>query len=138
LFGVEGHRAAEGASVLWAGIALLAIGVAWAAFKGWVVWDIAHDLYNGGGAPTLDFPVFCPVPLAAGAFAVGSAVAGRPLPWVGVAVYVGSAALFGFLLWWFDRLGGPERQRQLEAITRRSSPTAQDAEPGSVLSSGDS
>lgn len=105
--------------ILWTGIALLAVGIAWTVFKGWVVWDIAHDLYNGGGAPTLDFPLFCPIPLAAGAVAVASALAGRPLLWIGLVVYVGSATLLGFMLWWFDRLGEPERQRQLEAVTRQ-------------------
>lgn len=122
--------------MLWIGLAMLAVGLLWSAFKGRVVWDIAHDLYNGGGAPTLDFPVFCPLPLAAGAFAVASALAGRPMPWVGLAVYAGSTVVFGFLLWWFDRLGRPERQRQLAAISRRPRAAASDAESGGVADRG--
>jgi hypothetical protein len=81
-----------------------------------VVWDIAHDLFNGGGAPTLDFSVFCPLPLAVGASFVLSALDAHPFPGFGFAVYIGLAGCFGFLLWYFDRVGGPVRQRQLEAI----------------------
>jgi hypothetical protein len=122
--------------VLWGGVALLVFGLLWSGFKGHVVWDIAHDLYNGGGAPTLDFPLFCPVPLAAGAFVAGSALARRPLPWVGLAVYVGAAILFGLLLWWFDRLGRPERERQLAAVLSRPRGGAADAEPGAAADGG--
>jgi hypothetical protein len=106
--------------MLWAGVTLLVIGTLWSAFKGWVVWDIAHDLYNGGGAPTLDFPVFCPIPLAVGSSWVASAMGSSPFLGFGFAVYVGLATCFGVLLWYFDRIGAPERQRQLEALRRRS------------------
>jgi hypothetical protein len=105
--------------MLWAGIAMLAIGVAVAAFKGRVVWDIAHDLFNGGGAPTLDFPLFCPIPIAVGAGVTAWALGATPFPGFGFAVYGALAACFGFLLWYFDRVGRPERQRQLEAIQRQ-------------------
>jgi hypothetical protein len=118
--------------MLWPGVALLAVGVAWAAFKGWVVWEVAHDLYNGGGAPTLDFPVFCPLPLAVGASVVASSLGVRPFPGFGFAVYCGLAAGFAVLLWWFHRVGEPERQRQLEVVMRRSSPVA----PGGVADRG--
>jgi hypothetical protein len=105
--------------MLWAGVALLAVGALWSAFKGWVVWDIAHDLFNGGGAPTLDFPVVCPIPLAAGASVVLSALCAHPFPGFGFALYIGLAAAFGALLWLFDRVGAPERERQLAAIRQR-------------------
>jgi hypothetical protein len=105
--------------MLWAGVALLVLGVLWSAFKGWVVWDIAHDLFNGGGAPTLDFPVVCPIPLAGGAGLVAWALDATPFPGFGFAVYVGLAACFGFLLRYFYRVGEPERLRQLEAVRRQ-------------------
>ncbi|HZZ79853.1 MAG TPA: hypothetical protein VFE62_15145 [Gemmataceae bacterium] len=106
--------------MLGVGIAFLVIGVLWSAFKGWVVWDIAHDLYGGGGAPTLDFPLFCPMPLAMGARLVLSALDAVPFPGFGFSLYVGLAIAFGLMLWWFDRIGAPTRQRQLIAIQQRS------------------
>jgi hypothetical protein len=96
------------------------MGALWSAFKGWVVWDIAHDPFDGGGAPTMDFPLFCPVPLAVGASLVASALGAHPFPGFGFALYVALAAGFGLLLWCFYRLGEPERQRQLEAIKQQS------------------
>jgi hypothetical protein len=106
--------------MLWAGVGLLVVGLLRSAFKGRVVWDVAHDVFNGGGAPTLDFPVVRPVPLAIGASLVASALDATPFRGFGLAVYAVLAAGFGFLLWYFDRLGEPERQRQLEAIRRHS------------------
>lgn len=94
--------------MMWAGVALLAIGIALAIFKGWVVWNVAHD---GWGAPTLDFPLFYPLPLATGAFVVASSVAGQPVPAVGLTVYFGLAVCFGVLLWLFNRIGELKRQR---------------------------
>ena len=102
------------------GIIVLVIGLLWAAFKGYVVWDIAHDVYNGGGAPTLDFPVICPIPLAIGASLVLSALGKHPFPGFGFMAYICLAAVFGFLLWLFDRLGEPERQRQLQALKQKN------------------
>ncbi len=98
------------------GMILLAFGVLWAVFKGYVVWDIAHDVYNGGGAPTLDFPVFCPIPLALGGSMVLSALDKHPFPGFGLVLYLCLALFLGFLHWWFDRLGEPERERQLRQI----------------------
>jgi hypothetical protein len=106
--------------MVWAGVAILVVGVLCSALKGRVVWDIAHDPFNGGGAPTLDFPVVCPVPLAAGLSMVLRALDAYPFPGFGLALYVGLAICFGVLRWWFYRVGGPERQRQLAAIQRRA------------------
>lgn len=117
--------------MIWAGITLVAVGILLSAFKGYVVWDIAHDPFNGGGAPTLDFPVFCPIPLAAGTNLVLSALGLRPFPGFGFVVYICLAASFGFLLSWFYRVGVPERQRQLRAIERKAPPGAA-AEPGAA------
>jgi hypothetical protein len=107
--------------MLWGGVAMLVWGVFLSAFKGWVVWDIAHDPYNGGGAPTADFAIFCPMPLAFGASLVLRALDMHPFPGFGFAAYFGLAGCFGFLLWYFYRLGEPQRQRQWEASRRRPS-----------------
>jgi hypothetical protein len=105
-----------------AGIIFLTLGFLWAALKGYVVWDIAHDIYNGGGAPTLDFPVICPIPLAIGSSLVLSALGKHPFLGFGFVTYLCLAALFAFLLWLFDRLGEPERQRQLQRIQQKRLP----------------
>jgi hypothetical protein len=115
--------------MFWAGVALVAVGLVWSVVKGWVVWGLAHDLYRGGGTPTLDFPLFCPLPLAAGVFALGSDLVGRPVPLLALAVYVTSAVIAGVLLWWFDHLGAAERQRQLEAITPQTPPATANVKP---------
>jgi len=103
------------------GIIFIVVGLLWAAFKGYVVWDIAHDIYNGGGAPTLDFPIFCPIPLAIGSSIVLTALGSLPFRGFGFVLYVGLAIVFGFLLWLFGRLGEPERQRQSGAIKKQAS-----------------
>ena len=33
-------------------------------FKATVIWSASHDIYNSGGVPTLDFPIFYPVFIA--------------------------------------------------------------------------
>jgi hypothetical protein len=103
------------------GIILIIVGLLGAAFKGYVVWDMAHDSNGGGGAPTLDFPIFCPIPLAIGASFVATALGRVPFPGFGFVVYLGLAVVFGFLLWLFDRLGESERARQLQAIQQNRS-----------------
>jgi hypothetical protein len=102
------------------GIIVLSIGLLWAAFKGYVVWDITRDVFNGGGAPTLDFPIICPIPLAVGGSLVLSALGKYPFPGFGFVAYVCLAVVFGFLLWLFRRLGEPERQRRLQALKQRN------------------
>ncbi|EDY19719.1 hypothetical protein CfE428DRAFT_2895 [Chthoniobacter flavus Ellin428] len=101
------------------GIVALAIGFLWAVCKGCVVWNCAHDLFNGGGPPTLDFPVICSLPLAIGCSEVLNALGRNPFPGFGFVVYLGLVVIFGFLLWLFGRLGEPERQRQLQALQQK-------------------
>lgn len=81
-----------------------------------LVWDIAHDVMNGGGAPALDFAVFCPLALAMGISLILRSVGRHPFEGFGFVVYGCLVAIFGFVLWLFDRLGEPERQRQLLVI----------------------
>jgi hypothetical protein len=106
--------------MLTAGIIILAIGLLWTAFKAYVVWDIAHDVFNGGGAPTLDFPVICPIPLAVGASLTLGALGRHPFPGFGFVAYLCLAIIFGFLLWLFDRHGAPERERQLRVLKQKN------------------
>lgn len=98
------------------GIIFLALGLLMAAFKAYVAWDIAHDLFNGGGAPTLDFPIFYPIPIALGGSMVLSALGKLPFPGFGCAAYLCFAVFFSLLLWLFDRLGAPARQRQAQRL----------------------
>ena len=76
-------------------------------------------MMNGGGVPTLDFAVFCPAPLAVGVGLVLSSLGRYPFEGFGFVLYGCLAALFGFVLWLFDRLGEPERRRQLLTLTRK-------------------
>jgi hypothetical protein len=105
--------------MLTAGITILAFGVLYAAFKAFVVWDIAHDLFNGGGPPTLDFPIFCPIPLALGGNLVLRGLGKQPFPGFGYVAYICLVVVFGFLLWLFYRLGAPERKRQLQELQNK-------------------
>jgi hypothetical protein len=104
------------------GIILLAIGLLWAAFKGYMVWDISRDLFNGGGASTLDFPVLCPIPLAVGTSLVLIALGKYPFPGFGFLAYICVAIIFAFLLWLFGRLGAPEREKQLQLLKTKNAP----------------
>jgi hypothetical protein len=105
--------------MLFTGVAFLVVGLLWSAFKGYVVWDITHDLYNGGSAPTLDFPVFCPMPLAYGTSLVLISLERYPFSGFGFLLYLGLACAFGLIYWLFDRLGEPERKRQLEMLQQQ-------------------
>jgi hypothetical protein len=107
--------------MLWIGVVLVILGGLWSAFKGRMVWKVAHDVYNGGGVPTLDFPLFCPIPVAAGLSTLLSAMNALPFPGFGFAIYLGLAITFWALLIWFYRIGEPERQRQLAAVQQRTS-----------------
>ena len=109
--------------MLIAGLILLTLGLFWSALKGYVVWCSTRDLFRGGGAPTLDFPIICPIPLAVGGNWVLSALDRRPFSGFGWVAYISLVAMFGFLLWLFDRLGEPERQRQSQAIRQKHAST---------------
>ena len=37
------------------------------ALKAYVVWEADHDVYNGGGVPTMDFPLIYPVVISTSA-----------------------------------------------------------------------
>jgi len=102
------------------GIFWLALGILYTGFKGRLVWDVAHDVMNGGGVPTLDFAVFCPVPLALGISRILSSLGRHPFEGFGFVLYGCLVALFGCVLWLFDRLGEPERQRQAQMIEQEA------------------
>jgi hypothetical protein len=112
--------------MIWVGIAFLIVGLLWTAFKGYVVWDVAHDLFNGGGVPTLDFAVFCPMPLAFGASLVLTELGASPFPGFGFVIYLGLAVGFGALMWLFYRLGEPDRQRASDIIMQQFPPSGAD------------
>lgn len=107
--------------MFWLGIAFLVVGALWTAFKGYVVWDVAHDVFNGGGVPTLDFAVFCPIPVAVG---LGFLFPHQLSCGAQFGVYVGLVVVYRIVHWLFDRIGAPERARQLANIQRNSRPPA--------------
>lgn len=101
------------------GLILLAIGLLRAAYKGGVMWRIAHDVHDHGPVHQLDFTFVCPMPIAYGASLVLSAHGSLPSPWIGVVIYFALAAAFVCLHACVDRIGQPERQRQLDAILQQ-------------------
>ncbi len=101
------------------GIALIALGLLYSLFKGYVVWTVTHDVFNGGGVPTLDFALLCPVPLAAGVSFMLEASGRLPFPFFGLMAYLCVAASFWLLHSLFDQLGRPERERQLQALKQQ-------------------
>lgn len=105
--------------MLWMGLAFLVIGLIGAGIKGSVVWSAAHDIYNGGGAPTLDFAFFWPIPIAIGGSIALTGVNHYPFSGFGFVLYGLLIIAFGGLQWLFYKLGAPERQRQLSAILAR-------------------
>ena len=104
------------------GLCFFVFGLIMTVFKGYVVWDAAHDAYGGGGVPTLDFPIFCPIPLACGINYMLKGHDCLPFDGFGFVIYLLLAVFLGFLLWHFYRLGKPERERQRQAIERETTP----------------
>lgn len=102
--------------MFWMGIIILLLGLLGAGFKGYAVWTAAHDIHNGGGAPTLDFTVFWPIPIAVGGSVALTGANHYPFAGFGFVLYGALLIGFGFLPWMFYRHGAPERERQLRLI----------------------
>lgn len=68
----------------------------------------------------------CPIPVAAGTSLILSALGKHPFPGFGLVLYFFLAFFFGFLLWLFDRLGAPARERQLEQLKKNGGPKRAD------------
>lgn len=105
--------------MFWCGFIVLMLGLLLTYLKGRVVWRAAHDLYQSGGIPTLDFPFVYPLPIAVGSSLTISALHPLPIAGLGLAVYVVSVVGLGVLMWWFYQVGAAERQRQWEAVQER-------------------
>lgn len=124
------------------GIIVLVIGLLFSAFKAHVVWSAAHDGFNGGGVPTMDFSIFWPIPIAGGTSMILSAQGIHPFPGFGFVLYLALALFFWFLHCFFDRHG----ERQLAYLQqmprpepdRNAEPGATGKPPDSRLSSDDS
>lgn len=118
--------------MFWGGLIVLVLGLVVTYLKGRVIWRAAHDLYQGGGVPTLDFPFVYPIPFAVGSSLTLSAMDALPFTGFGLAVYVVLGIGLGVLMWWFYQVGAAERQRQWEAVRARSAakPTASSSTAG--------
>ena len=102
--------------MIWLFAALSLLTFAAFLFKATVVWSASHDIYNGGGVPTMDFPVFYPVFIA---FFLSNALRFAelyPFPYFGACAWFGVMLSASLFMWYADRHGEPERQRQLDAI----------------------
>ncbi len=106
---------------------LLAIGLFRAAYKGYVMWLLAHDPIDHGPMQKLDFTLFCPMPIAYGIHLVLRAHGSQPPLWAGFALYLALAAAFMCLHAYFERIGKPSRQQQREEILQQQETT--DATP---------
>ncbi|MCC9604501.1 hypothetical protein LOC68_27715 [Blastopirellula sp. JC732] len=105
--------------MFWSGIVILVIGILGAAFKVCVVWNASRDPFRGGGVPTFDFVVFWPIPIALGIGLILNAEGIASYYGVGVPLYLLIFLAFRWLHIWFDKLGEPERNRQLAVQQNR-------------------
>jgi hypothetical protein len=108
-------REEASASVLWIGVSFLVFGTLWTAFKGYVVWDVAH--HEPGGVPSLDFVIFCPIPISAG---LGFLFPHHLSCGFQFGIYTALAVVYGIVHWIFNRVGARERSRQLAEIQRNA------------------
>lgn len=88
-----------------AGLFLLVLGLLWTAFNGYVVWSAARDRHGGGGVPTLDFALICPLPLAFGISLILAARESVPFTGFGFVLCLGLVGVLGVLHWLFERSG---------------------------------
>lgn len=115
--------------MLFQGLILLAIGLLRAGCTGYNMWLIAHDVHDHGPVPKLDFIFICPMPIALGTSMRLSAQGHLPSPWVGLGIDGALTAAFMGLHAYVDRIGKPERQRQLAAILQQRAATPEPAAP---------
>jgi len=100
-------------------IILLVLGLLRTAQQSNLMWKIAHDVHDHGPVPKLILILFCPLPIAFSTSLLLSIYKSPLFPWAGLVVYFFLAAVFGCLHVYFDRIGKPERQRQLAAILQQ-------------------
>jgi hypothetical protein len=106
--------------MFWTGVGLLILGVLWSLFKGYVVWDAARDLYNGGGVPTLDFRHHLPDPACGRHEHVAGCGGPSLFPGFSFVLYVGLALMYA---WYtgcrtFGRTGARRQLHEVEARHR--------------------
>jgi hypothetical protein len=98
------------------GIFFLIIGIVFGVIKYFFIRSAARDLFNGGGAPTLDFAIFIPMFLANGISLLLKHAKHYPFFGFGFLLYLVIAALFFGIMCLEDALGKPIRQQQLADI----------------------
>ncbi|TWU10280.1 hypothetical protein Pla52o_57360 [Novipirellula galeiformis] len=106
--------------MIWVALTFTLLFVAAFVLKAKVVWDASHDIYSGGGVPTLDFPVFFPPIIAFGVSSTLRLAGLNPFPFFGIVIWLGLTVSAAMMMWYFDHVGAPERLRQLDAIQSRN------------------
>lgn len=106
--------------MLWIGTVLAALGTLGYLFKLHVVWCVSRDVYNGGGVPTLDLPLFYPIFMSVGLGWILHALDATPFPYFGLVIWVAIFLLTIVLMAVFDSLGKPVREEQLRLIQDRN------------------
>ena len=104
-------------TMMWIGIALTVLFTLGYLFKLIVVWDVSRDLYNGGGVPTMDLPLFYPIFISFGVWAILRSLNALPFPYFGLVVWISIVVLTVGLMGLFDWIGKPLRDEQLRQIT---------------------
>ncbi len=106
--------------MLWLGVFLTALGTTAYLFKLYVVWNVSREVYNGGGVPTLDLPVFYPIFMSFGLASILDALDATPFPYFGLVIWATIVLLTIGLMGLFDSLGKPVREEQLRQIQDRN------------------
>jgi hypothetical protein len=103
-------------AMLWFCLAFTLVSALAFAFKAYVIWDVSHDVYGGGGVPTIDYFILYPIFIAVGCSTFLRILGATPFPFFGFALYGALLTLSIFIYWLFDRLGKPIREAQLRRI----------------------
>lgn len=101
------------------GIVFCLLGLLHGGIKYFVIRDAARDLYNGGGAPVMDFVIVVPLWWALGTWLLLEHGHLYPFPFFGLVQYVVLATVFYGIMQREYRLGKPEISRQLAELKKR-------------------
>jgi len=106
--------------MFWVGTIFLILGLLAGLFKYMVVRNAARDIYNGGGAPVMDFVIFWPGMVALGLYHILDSGGHRPFSYFGFVAYVLLAlACYGIMQNEY-RMGKPLIEAQLKQILART------------------
>lgn len=102
--------------MLYLGLFLVAVGVWLSVVKARVVREVGPCPFHGGGVPTLDFPVLCPLPVAAGGSWILDGCGVLPFDGFWVVGYVTLAPLYFLLMWRYTLIAEVTRKESRDDL----------------------